>query len=586
MTAAAIAMGKAVASLDALKTADALPPEMEALNHLLKAQADVKKPRGIAPAGRQRRRQQSQRPGHVDPVRPGAAAPAADQLRNADERRAAARRRTTSTLDKIKELARRQDELLKRQQELARERDQMTRGGAEARAREADARAVRAAAARRGAGAPGSSGRTSRATPEAARRPAAEPAGRAAVEPAERRAQPAGAGQRSRAGPAGRRRAESAECAKRCAKRRRDAERRPAICGGRIPARRAPREAARSRSCAKLQQQLQRASPTSGGARSGDMQLEARQLADAQRADRGRARQSRARAKRARTPSPAGRRAGAPRRARAQAAGRPAGSRRTRRLREAAASGRPRPEQSRGPPIALRRSRRGTRPGTPRARSSANDCRSGCSSRRREHARTAAGDSKDTGQARRDQEDIARALDRLADRIGEAVTPGDEASKKLADQLDARPGAARRDRQADARGRTARRKESGARNAGDAARLRDEYNAGCRKPANCSSELRRRGAERRHRLHVRRPGDGAVGAGHRAVQAGLREVGSSSASRSRWRSIAPSRQCPASSRLATPAIGWPRASTTSRPPAYQQQVDSYFKSLAGRKKPQ
>ena len=43
MTAAAAAMGKAVVSLDALKTADALPPEMEALNRLLKAQADVKK---------------------------------------------------------------------------------------------------------------------------------------------------------------------------------------------------------------------------------------------------------------------------------------------------------------------------------------------------------------------------------------------------------------------------------------------------------------------------------------------------------------------------------------------------------------
>ena len=43
MTAASAAMGKAVASLDALKTADALPPEMDALNQLLKAQADVKK---------------------------------------------------------------------------------------------------------------------------------------------------------------------------------------------------------------------------------------------------------------------------------------------------------------------------------------------------------------------------------------------------------------------------------------------------------------------------------------------------------------------------------------------------------------
>ena len=35
MTAAAAAMGKAVGSLNALKTGDALPPEMEALNHLL-----------------------------------------------------------------------------------------------------------------------------------------------------------------------------------------------------------------------------------------------------------------------------------------------------------------------------------------------------------------------------------------------------------------------------------------------------------------------------------------------------------------------------------------------------------------------
>ena len=43
MAAAAEAMGKAVASLDALKTADALPPEMEALNQLLKAQATVKR---------------------------------------------------------------------------------------------------------------------------------------------------------------------------------------------------------------------------------------------------------------------------------------------------------------------------------------------------------------------------------------------------------------------------------------------------------------------------------------------------------------------------------------------------------------
>ena len=43
MATAAAAMGKAVSSLDALKTGDALPPEMQALNLLLKAQSVVKK---------------------------------------------------------------------------------------------------------------------------------------------------------------------------------------------------------------------------------------------------------------------------------------------------------------------------------------------------------------------------------------------------------------------------------------------------------------------------------------------------------------------------------------------------------------
>src|SRR5262249_15715662 len=43
MTGAAAAMGRAVTSLDALKTGDAMPPEMEALNNLLKAQAEVKR---------------------------------------------------------------------------------------------------------------------------------------------------------------------------------------------------------------------------------------------------------------------------------------------------------------------------------------------------------------------------------------------------------------------------------------------------------------------------------------------------------------------------------------------------------------
>ena len=119
MAAAANAMGQAVASLEKLETGTALPPEMRALNSLLKAQAEIK------------RRQLSVDPsaGAADNanrnydistlVRPRAAAAAADQLRDAEERAEAGAPRG-DTLDAIKELARRQDELLRRQQDAAR----------------------------------------------------------------------------------------------------------------------------------------------------------------------------------------------------------------------------------------------------------------------------------------------------------------------------------------------------------------------------------------------------------------------------------------------------------------------------------
>ncbi|HEY7283811.1 MAG TPA: DUF4175 family protein [Vicinamibacterales bacterium] len=125
MTAAAEAMTRAVASLDALKTADARGPEMEALNHLLRAQADVKK---------------------RDVVRQQAGSGAGSNRSNYDlstlfdkelqkqqqtnyETRSSAEERKEgdqSALDKIRELAKRQDELLKRQQELARNRQQLS----------------------------------------------------------------------------------------------------------------------------------------------------------------------------------------------------------------------------------------------------------------------------------------------------------------------------------------------------------------------------------------------------------------------------------------------------------------------------
>ena len=126
MGAASAAMGRAVASLDALKTADALPPEMEALNHLLKAQADVKK--------HEVSRQQAGN-GNGNSNRNYDMSTLFDkelqkQTQTNYENRASAdtsrEESTQSALDKIKDLARRQDELVKKQQELAKQREAMS----------------------------------------------------------------------------------------------------------------------------------------------------------------------------------------------------------------------------------------------------------------------------------------------------------------------------------------------------------------------------------------------------------------------------------------------------------------------------
>ena len=120
MAAAAGAMGRAVTSLEALKTGEALPSEMEALNQLLKAQADIK------------RRQLS--------MSQDAAGAAGNANRNYDistlfdrelqrqqqtsyetpKTTARPQNQAADSLDRIKDLARRQDELLRRQQDLSR----------------------------------------------------------------------------------------------------------------------------------------------------------------------------------------------------------------------------------------------------------------------------------------------------------------------------------------------------------------------------------------------------------------------------------------------------------------------------------
>ncbi len=122
MTAAVEAMGRAVVSLDALKTAAALPPEMQALNSLLEAQALVKK--------RQVSRQQSAQGGPGNNNRNYDVSALFDkELQRLQETRYETRqpsggqsRENRDALEKIAELARRQDEMLKRQQDLARQR--------------------------------------------------------------------------------------------------------------------------------------------------------------------------------------------------------------------------------------------------------------------------------------------------------------------------------------------------------------------------------------------------------------------------------------------------------------------------------
>jgi hypothetical protein len=120
MTRAVEAMGRAVTALDAVDTGSALPPEMQALNALLEAQAFVKK--------RQVSRQQSAQGGPGNNNRNYDVSTLFDrelqrlQQTNYETRQSSgAKRADDDVAEKIKRLAQRQDELLRRQEELARQ---------------------------------------------------------------------------------------------------------------------------------------------------------------------------------------------------------------------------------------------------------------------------------------------------------------------------------------------------------------------------------------------------------------------------------------------------------------------------------
>ena len=127
MTSAAAAMGRAKTALDAVKTGEALPAEMEALNHLLRAQAEVKRrevmrQQASAGMGGSNRAQQDlstlfdrelQRQQQTN----------YETQQSTEERQDGAK---DGGLDRIRELARRQEQLARQQEALAKERDRLS----------------------------------------------------------------------------------------------------------------------------------------------------------------------------------------------------------------------------------------------------------------------------------------------------------------------------------------------------------------------------------------------------------------------------------------------------------------------------
>ena len=129
MSKAVTAMGKAVVELEGLKTSAALPHEMAALNELLRAQAEVRKrqvqrQQNAMGGGRGSNRQQQDLSSLFDREL------ARQQSTNYETPNSTETREEQSSeesaLDKIRELARRQDALNRQQQELAKRRAEMT----------------------------------------------------------------------------------------------------------------------------------------------------------------------------------------------------------------------------------------------------------------------------------------------------------------------------------------------------------------------------------------------------------------------------------------------------------------------------
>ena len=303
MAAAAAAMGRAVESLERAPDRSCDSAGDGGVESPACGAGRREEAAGHAAAGGRRQRRQPREPGHVEPVRQGASAAAADQLRDPRERGAARVARRRESLDKISELARRQDELLRRQQELARDRERMTAEELKRELEQPDARAVRAAAAGRGAGAaPGDE--STKSTSSRAGRASRESGGRSQSQ-GQRGQQ---AGQASGQGQPG--------AVERDRRRMRDVSEEMRGAAGELRRDDPAQASARGRKRAAIElrdieRELRPSAPDERRRALGEMQLEARQLADAERqvgAELGEAGSGRSGQRR---PAPPRRRAGA-----------------------------------------------------------------------------------------------------------------------------------------------------------------------------------------------------------------------------------------------------------------------------------
>ncbi len=561
MTAAAGAMGRAVGSLEQLKTGEALPSEMDALNHLLRAQADVKR--------REVMRQQASGSGGQNR--------ASQDLSNLFDKELQRQQQTNyetptsterrededSVLDKVRELARRQDEMLRQQQELARRREQMTpeqlkrelerltreqsqlRQRAEELARQLDSQ----------------NGRNQQSAAQSPQR-------------AGQSQQSAGRNQQS----AGQNLQGAGQSQQSAADRMRAASQAMEAAAGDLR-RQDPRQASASGGQAlqqlqDLQRQMQAAQPDERRRAMGDMQLEARQMADEQR----QIAEAQGKAGGGEQGNDARRRLSGEQERLAD---------RVRRLQNGL-------DQQANVPASGARGRNAStdRAADQATRDAAREAsreidRQRLADRMEQSASQMRGENgsaaQGAGQVRREQDDLARALERLADRIAEGVAPADAQSRRTAEQLtraqDLRDRIESLTREVE---QLAQQQTGGRGGAADAGRLRDEYVRQLQETRQLLDEIGRDNPE------VRRGGIGFTFEGQGMVTSapGTEPFKQDFA---RWEELRKQvtlaldgaatglskklQERDARDRLA--------AGVDDKPPAdYQQQVDSYFKALA------